>query len=79
MKQGDMSKPIKTDEGYYILYFESRKERTPEEIKNLETTIKNKITQIEINKKTHDVLEKKVEELKKNIKVEVYYDRIKKE
>lgn len=76
LKKGELSKPIKTDEGYYILSLVDKKERAPEEIKKLEGVIKEKIKQIEIAKKTQEMVEKKVEELKKNTKIEVYYDRI---
>jgi len=76
LKKGELSKPIKTDEGYYILSLVDKKERAPEEIKKLEGVIKEKIKQIEIAKKTQEMVGKKVEELKKNTKIEVYYDRI---
>jgi foldase protein PrsA len=76
LKKGEFSKPIKTDEGYYILSLVEKQERTPEEIKRLEGMIKERIKKIEIAKKTQEMVEKKVEELKKNTKIEVYYDRI---
>lgn len=76
LKKGELSKPIKTDEGYYILSLVDRQERTPEEIKRLEGMVKERIKKIEIAKKTQEMVEKKVEELKKNTKIEVYYDRI---
>ncbi len=43
LKKGEFSKPIKTEEGYYILYLVEKKERSPEEIKRLEGIIKEKI------------------------------------
>lgn len=76
LKKGELSKPIKTDEGYYILSLVDRQEKTPEEIKRLEGMIKERIKKIEIARKTQEMVEKKVEELKKNTKIEVYYDRI---
>lgn len=76
LNKGELSKPIKTDEGYYILSLVDKQERTPEEIKRLEGMVKEKVKQIEIAKKTQEMVEKKVEELKKNTKIEVYYDRI---
>lgn len=76
LNKGELSKPIKTDEGYYILSLVDKIERAPEEIKKLEGVIKEKIKKIEIAKKTQEMVEKKVEELKKNTKIEVYYDRI---
>ncbi len=79
LKKGDLSKPIKTDEGYYILFLVDRKEKTPEEINKLEAAIKDRIRQIEISRKTQTEMEKRAEEIKKSTKVEVYPDRIKKE
>ena len=76
LKKGELSKPIKTDEGYYILSLVDKQERAPEEIKRLEGMIKERIEKIEIAKKTQEMVAKKVEELKKNTKIEVYYDRI---
>jgi parvulin-like peptidyl-prolyl isomerase len=76
LKTGEFSKPIKTDEGYYILSLVDKKERSPEEIKRFEGIIKEKIRNIEIGKKTQEMVENKVEGLKKNIKIETYYDRI---
>jgi peptidyl-prolyl cis-trans isomerase C len=76
LKNEEFSKPIKTDEGYYLLFLEERKERSPEEMKRLEGLIRERIKQIEITKKTQEMAAQKAEELKKNTKVEVYYDRI---
>jgi len=76
LNKGELSKPIKTDEGYYILSLVDKQERAPEEIKRLEGMVKERIEKIEIAKKTQEMVEKKVEELKKNTKIEVYYDRI---
>ena len=77
LKEGEFSKPIKSDEGFRILYLVSRKERSPEEIKILEGKVREKIIQLEKNKKMEAMLEKKVEELKKQIKVETYLDQLK--
>jgi peptidyl-prolyl cis-trans isomerase C len=77
LKNEEFSKPIKANEGYYLLFLEERKERSPEEIKRLEGLIRERIKQIEISKKTQEMAAEKAEELKKNTKVEVYYDRIK--
>jgi len=79
LKKGDLSKPIKTDEGYYILFLVDRIEKTPEEIMKLEIAVKDRIRQIEISRKTQDEMEKRAEEIKKSTKVEIYPDRIKKE
>jgi hypothetical protein len=46
-------------------------------MKRLEGLIRDRIKQIEIAKKTQEMAAQKAEELKKNTKVEVYYDRIK--
>lgn len=77
LKNEEFSKPIKTDQGYYLLFLEERKERSPEEMKRLEGLIRDRIKQIEIAKKTQEMAAQKAEELKKNTKVEVYYDLIK--
>jgi len=77
LKKGEFSKPIKTEEGYYFFYLTDRKERSPEEIKRLEDIIKEKMKQIETTKKAQEMVEKKAEELKKNVKIEVFPDRIK--
>lgn len=77
LKNGEFTKPIKTEKGYYLFFLEGRKEKTSEEIKKLEETVKEKIKKLEMAKKIKESVEKKVEELKKNTKIEVYYDRIK--
>jgi peptidyl-prolyl cis-trans isomerase C len=49
LKKGEFSKPVKTEDGYYyILSLVERKEKSPEEIKKLEITIKEKIRQMEM-------------------------------
>lgn len=77
LKKGELSKPIKTDEGYYLLYLVDRKERTPEELQRYEKIIKEKIKTIEIAKKTQEMMVNKAKELRKNTAIEAYYDRIK--
>jgi len=77
LKNEEFSKPIKTDQGYYLLFLEERKERSSEEMKRLDGLVRERIKQIEIAKKTQAMASQKVEELKKNTKIEVYYDRIK--
>ncbi len=74
--KGEFSMPIKTDKGYTLLFLEDRIERTPEEMKQLEGTIKDKIRKIEANRKLEAAITKKSEELKKIYKVEVHYDQI---
>lgn len=77
LKEGEFSKPVKTDEGFLIFYVVSRKERASEEIKMLLGKVREKIIQLEKNKKIEAVIEKKIEELKKQIKVETYFDQLK--
>jgi len=77
LKEGEFSKPIKTDEGFQIFYLASRKERSPQEMKMLEGKIRGKIFQLEKKQKIEAVIEKKVEELKKQVKVETYFDQLK--
>ena len=77
LKEGKFSKPIETADGFWIFYLVSRKERDPEEMKRLEGRLRDKIIQLERNKKIGAMVEKKVEELKKKIKVETYFDQLK--
>lgn len=77
LKEGEFSKPIKTDEGFQIFYLVSRKEIDPERIKMLDEKLREKIIQLERNKKIETMMEKKIEELKKQIKVETYFDQLK--
>ncbi len=77
LKEGEFSKPIKTDEGFQIFYLVSRKEMDPEQIKILEGKLRDKIIQLEKNKKIEAMVEKKIEELKKQIKVETYFHQLK--
>jgi len=76
LKEGEFSKPVKSDEGFRILYLVNRKERRPQEMETLETKVRDKLIQLEKNKKIEAMIEKKVEELKKQIKVETYLDKL---
>lgn len=76
LKKDEFSKPVKTDEGYYILRLVERKERSPEEMNRLQGIVKEKLRQIEINRRTQDAITNKADDLKKAMKAEVYYDRI---
>jgi peptidyl-prolyl cis-trans isomerase C len=76
LKQGEFSKPIKTDKGYYIFYLTERKERAPEEMEKLMAQVKDKLKSIETSKKAQELSIKKADELKGKVKVEAYYDRI---
>jgi peptidyl-prolyl cis-trans isomerase C len=77
LKEGEFSKPMKSDEGFRIYYLVNRKERSPQEIKMLEAKVRDKVFQLQKNQKIQAMMEKKVEELKKQIKVETYSDRLK--
>lgn len=76
LKKGEFSKPIKTENGYYLLYLVERKEKTPEEIEKLGKIVSERIRKIEQHRKIQESIDKRVEELKKNIKVEVFYDQL---
>jgi peptidyl-prolyl cis-trans isomerase C len=76
LKKGEISKPIKTEKGVYILYMIDRKEKTPEELEKFKNTVREKVKQIEMGKKEQAAYIKKAEELKSRLKVEAYYDRI---
>jgi peptidyl-prolyl cis-trans isomerase C len=73
---GELSKPFKTDAGYCILLLSDKKVRTSEEIKRYHTIIKDKLKQIERSRKTSELVAKKVDEVRKDYKVEIYFDRI---
>ena len=77
LKEGEFSKPVKSDEGFRILYLVNRKERSPQEMKTLEAKVRDKVIQLQKNQKIEAMIEKKVEELKKQIKVETFADQIK--
>lgn len=76
LKKGEFSKPIKTEKGFYILLLDERKEKSPEEMKDLEAKVKDKVRQIESSKKAQEIIDKKGAELREKGKVEVFYDRI---
>jgi len=77
LKEREFSKPIQSDEGFRILYLVSRKERSPQEMKEIEVKVRDKIIQLQKNNKINAEIEKKVEELKKQIKIESYSDQLK--
>jgi peptidyl-prolyl cis-trans isomerase C len=77
LKEGEYSKPIKADEGFQIFYLVSRKEMDPEQMKVLEGKLREKIIQMGKSKKIGAIIEKKIEELKNQIKVETYFDQLK--
>ena len=73
---GELSKPFKTDAGYCILLLVNKKVRTPEEIKRYSDIIKDKLKQILLKQKANDLIAKKVDEVGKDYKTEIYFDRI---
>jgi peptidyl-prolyl cis-trans isomerase C len=73
---GEFSKPLKTDAGYCILFLANKKVRTPEEIKRYLDLIKDKLKQIEMKQKIAELVAKKVDEVRKDYKTEIYFDRI---
>ena len=76
LKEGEYSQPIKTDEGFKILYLVDRKGQSSEEIKTIERKIREKVIQLEKKKKLEVLVQQKVEELKQKIKVETYFDQL---
>ena len=77
LKEGEFSQPIKTDEGFEILYLVDRKGQDSEEIKAIEKKVREKVIQLEKNKKLQALLQRKMEELKGKIKVETYLEQLK--
>jgi peptidyl-prolyl cis-trans isomerase C len=77
LKEGEFSKPIQTEGGYRIYCLASKKQRPPEEVKMLEGKIREKVFQLEKNKKIEALMDKKVEEIKKTVRVETYFDQLK--
>jgi peptidyl-prolyl cis-trans isomerase C len=73
---GELSKPFKTDAGYCILTLVNKKVRTPEEIKRYTDIIKDKLKQIMMKQKSADLIAKNVDEVRKDYKTEIYFDRI---
>lgn len=76
LKAGEFSKPIKTDAGYTLLLLVDKKVRTPEEVKRYLDIIKGKLKEIELKQKTAELVGKKVDEVRKDYKTEIYFDRI---
>jgi peptidyl-prolyl cis-trans isomerase C len=76
LKEGEYSQPIKTDEGFRILYLVDRKGQSSEEIKTIERKIREKVIQLEKKKKLEVLVQRKIEELKQKIKVETYFDQL---
>jgi len=76
LKQGEFTKPLESEGVFSIYYLVNRKERDPEETKRLQARLREKVFQIERNKKIVAIVEKRVEELKKEIKVETHFDQL---
>jgi len=77
LEEGEFSKPIRTKDGYRILFLVSKRVRSPEEVRVIEARVREKILHLERGKRIDAILERKVEALKKQIKVETYLDRLK--
>ena len=77
LKVGEFSEPIKTDQGYTLLLLDERKERTQKEMDQLKEKVKEKVEPYLKSRKIEEIMEKKVQELSKNTKIEKYYDQIK--
>lgn len=77
LKEGEFTRPIKTEEGFQIVYLIDRKRVSSEETKRYEERIREKVLQIEKNKKIEEKMKERVDELQKQVKIEIYLDRIK--
>jgi len=76
LKVGEYSDPIKTENGFTILFLEDKKVRSKKEMDDLMEKVKVRIEQLLKSRKIEEVMEKKVEDLTKNTKIEKYYDKI---
>ena len=77
MKVGESAGPIKTDQGYTILYLDERKERTQKEMDALMAKVKIKVADLLKNRKVEEEMEKRVKDLSSRTKVEKHYERVK--
>ncbi len=77
LKEGEFTRPIKTEEGFQIVFLIDRKRVSSEETKRYEERIREKVLQIEKNKKIEEKMKERVDELQKQVKIEIYLDRIK--
>ena len=77
LKEHEFSKPVKTEEGFKLLYLEKREQMSQEKMKMFEGKLREKIVQLEKNKKREALIQTKIEELKKHVKVETYFDQLK--
>ena len=77
LKEREFSKPVKTEDGFKLLYLEKREQMSQEKMKMFEGKLREKIVQLEKNKKREALIQTKIEELKKEIKVETFFDQLK--
>jgi peptidyl-prolyl cis-trans isomerase C len=77
LKEGEFTRPIKTEAGFQIIYLIDRKQVSLEETKRFEEKIREKVFQLEKNKKIEEKVKERVGELQKQVKVEIYWDRMK--
>ncbi len=77
LKEREFSKPVKTEEGFKLFYLEKREQMSQEKMKMFEGKVREKIVQLEKNKKREALIQTKIEELKKEIKVESFFDQLK--
>jgi peptidyl-prolyl cis-trans isomerase C len=76
LKPGELSKPVKSEKGFYILYLNERKVKTDKEMEELKQKLSVKLREIQSSEKAQGVIEKQAAELREKAKPEVYYDRI---
>jgi peptidyl-prolyl cis-trans isomerase C len=76
LKEGEVSKPIKSEKGFYILYLDTRRVRPPEEMAVLKEKLLTRVRSVEISERAQAKIEKQVQELRAKTNPEVFYDRI---
>jgi parvulin-like peptidyl-prolyl isomerase len=77
LKEGEFTQPFEADDGFRIFYLAGRKVIGPEQMKRLEGQLREQLVQVEKSRKISAIIEKKVEQWKKEIKVETYPDQLK--
>jgi peptidyl-prolyl cis-trans isomerase C len=76
LKPGELSKPVKTEKGFYIVSLIEKKVKSDKEMEDLKQKLSVKVRQIQSSEKAQAVIEKQATELREKAKPEVYYDRI---
>jgi peptidyl-prolyl cis-trans isomerase C len=76
LKPGELSKPVKSEKGFYILYLNEKKVKSDKEMEELKQKLSVKVRQIQSSEKAQVIIEKQAVELREKAKPEVYYDRI---